>query len=584
MTYNELERGSVLVDLEKYKYPDNKSETLNCLNFKINKGEFIGVMGRTGSGKTTSLMLLNGLIPHFFEGEFNGSVIVNTMNTQRYRVQTLARFVGLVMQDPETQIFGITVEKDVAFGPSNLNYGKEKIEELIKKSLESVGLKGFEKRITTELSGGEKQRLAIAGVLAMEPEIIVLDEPTSELDPTGRIEIYQLLSEIRTKENVTVIISGHDSEEMLTFLDRIIVLDNGKIAWQGNPQILFKDVALTDKFGIKPIETAEISSALVENNIIDHEKIFSNIDKFFQFISHNFNNISKNSEVQKTSTEKILNKKVIEINDLSFGYRKGETALNNINLRFFKGEFVALIGKNGAGKTTFSKLLNGLLRPSSGQVLINGRDIKSVSTSELSREIGYVFQNPDHQIFSASVKEEIEYGLKNMNLQADVIKERVTRVLEFVELKNYENRHPFTLGKGERQKLAVASILAMEPSILVIDEPTTGQDWDGTKRMMTMMQELNKKGHTILAITHNLRLAAEYADRIVVFSGGNVVLDGTPEEVFSQREILESASITPPDSVILGEQLKKIGFNKHLLTVEEIKKQLIENLSSLNAN
>lgn len=579
-----LERGSIFIDLQKYKYPNTADETLKKLNFEISKGEFIGVLGRTGSGKTSTLMLLNGLIPHFFEGDFHGNVIVNTMNTQRYRVQTLSRFIGLVLQDPETQIFGVTVEKDVAFGPSNLCYSKEKIAALIKKSLASVGLQGFDKRITSELSGGEKQRLAIAGILAMEPEIIVLDEPTSELDPIGKMEIYKLLSEIKAKENVTIVVSGHDSEEMLNFVDRIVVLDSGKIGWQGKPEQLFKDIVLTEQFGIKPIETAEISTALSQKNIFKKESIFLRNAQLIEHISSNYNTNSIKNYINENKSTLKQKEIVIEVNDVSFNYRHDEAALNNINLKFYKGEFVALIGKNGAGKTTFSKHLNGLLRPSSGQVIINGRDIKTVSISELSREVGYVFQNPDHQIFSATVKEEIEYGLKNMNLALEEIVLRISKVLEFVGLKNFEKRHPFTLGKGERQKLAVASILAMEPSILVIDEPTTGQDWDGTKRMMAMMEELYKKGHTILAITHNLRLAAEYADRIIVFSGGEVVLDGTPIEVFSQREILESASVTPPDSVLLGEALNKIGFDGNIITVKNIKNELIEKLSIVNVN
>ncbi|HEY3390760.1 MAG TPA: ABC transporter ATP-binding protein, partial [Prolixibacteraceae bacterium] len=207
----------------------------------------------------------------------------------------------------------------------------------------------------------------------------------------------------------------------------------------------------------------------------------------------------------------------------------------NINIKIIKGEFVALIGKNGAGKTTFSKHLNGLLRPTSGEILINGRDIKGLTTAELSKEVGYVFQNPDHQIFAATVEEEIGYGLKNLMLTANVRENRIHEALEFVGLEKFKKRHPFTLGKGERQKLAVATILAMEPGILVIDEPTTGQDWDNTKKMMWMMEKLHRKGHTILAITHNIRLAAEYADRVIVFSEGKIELDGKPENI--QRKV-----------------------------------------------
>jgi energy-coupling factor transport system ATP-binding protein len=565
-----LERGSILVDLIRYKYENGISDTLNKLNFKIEKGEFVGLMGRTGAGKTTTLMLLNGLIPHFFDGEFEGNVIANSMNTARYRIQTLARFIGLVTQDPETQIFGITVEKDVAFGPSNLAYDKDRIKELVEKSLSAVGLKGYEKRITTELSGGEKQRLAIAGVLAMEPEIIIFDEPTSELDPAGRREIYKLLSDLRKNNEVTILISGHDSEEMLEFTDRIIALDNGSIVWDGKPRDLFTNVELIEKFGIRPPEAAEITDYFVKENILSSNTVLTNNDEFIacyaakcKFEKNNDVNSSKDVPANATQT-------AIEAKNLSFGYSKGNHALNNVNIKINKGEFVALIGKNGAGKTTFSKHLNGLYRPVGGEILINGRNIRAVPTSELSKEVGYVFQNPDHQIFAATVWEEVEFGLKNLNITPEERSRRITDALEFVGLADFKERHPFTLGKGERQKLAVATILVMEPDILVIDEPTTGQDWDGTKRMMKMMEKLHQKGHTILAITHNMRLAAEYADRIVVFSAGRVVLDGSPEKVFYQQEILESASVTPPDSVLIGGRLRMRGLDSFPVTVKDI--------------
>lgn len=563
-------RGSILVDLQKFRYENSISVTLKKLNFKIEKGEFAGLMGRTGAGKTTSLMLLNGLIPHFFEGDFEGKIIANTMNTARYRIQTLARFIGLVMQDPETQIFGITVEKDVAFGPSNLAYEKERIRELVSKSLKAVGLSGYEKRITTELSGGEKQRLAIAGVLAMEPEILALDEPTSELDPAGRREIYKLLSELRKNSNVTILISGHDSEEMLEFTDRILALDNGEIVWDGKPSSLFADVELLEKLGVRPPEAAELSSRLVKTKYFSNRQIYISNEEFVRAAEEE-NKFCKNPENSNhISKLKDNGFTAIETKSLSFAYSKDKYALKDINIKINRGEFVALIGKNGAGKTTFSKHLNGLYKPTEGEILINKESIKGISTSVLSRKVGYVFQNPDHQIFAASVWDEVEFGLKNLQMPEEERKRKIIEALEFVGLENFKYRHPFTLGKGERQKLAVATILAMEPEILVIDEPTTGQDWDGTKRMMKMMEQLHKKGHTILAITHNMRLAAEYADRIIVFSGGKVVLDGTPEEVFYQTEILNDAAVTPPDSVLIGNSLRSCGLNSFPVTVDDI--------------
>jgi len=578
----QLQRGSVLAEVNSFRYRNGISNTLNNLNIKIDKGELVGIMGRTGAGKTTSLMLMNGLIPHFFEGSFDGKVIANTMNTARYHVQTLSRFIGFVMQDPETQIFGITVEKDVAFGPSNLAYGKEKIFELTAKSLKAVGLSGYEQRLTTELSGGEKQRLAIAGILAMEPEILVLDEPASELDPEGRLEIYKLLSNLHKQQDVTILVSGHDTEEMLLYTERIIVLDNGTAVWDGKPSKLFSDIELTRQYGIRPPDAAELSELLNKKKIFANNAVFTDNETLVKSISGKFNFTGKTKPGYKSIEINTDSTPVIEAQNLSFIYKGNKNALKDVNIKINKGEFVALIGKNGAGKTTFSKHLNGLLRPSSGSVLINGKDIFNIPTSELGREVGYVFQNPDHQIFAPSVKDEIDFGLKQMGLDAEEREKRIDNALEFVGLEQFKNQHPFMLGKGERQKLAVASILAMEPGILVIDEPTTGQDWDGTQRMMEMLERLHKKGHTILAITHNMRLAAEHADRVIVFSGGQAVLDGTPEEVFYQKEILKKASVTPPDCASIGNSLRDYGFTGSPVTTTELARQLISTLNGDN--
>lgn len=574
-----LKRGSLKVDLIRFRYENSLTDIFNALNFKIERGEFIGLMGRTGAGKTTAMMFLNGLIPHFLEGEFEGNVIVNTMNTQRYRVQTMARFIGLVLQDPETQIFGITVERDVAFGPSNLAFGKEKIREVVSKSLKAVGLEGYEKRMTSELSGGEKQRLAIAGVLAMEPEILVLDEPTSELDPAGREEIYRLLSGLKKKGDVTILVSGHDTEEMLEYADRIIVLDNGGKILEGNPTTLFRNVSLTKKVGIRPPEVAEIGNCLQDCGLVNQNTVFINKDEFLQFTkSHLISFKMSNNGLKKDYSIK-NNPVAIETKDLSFNYQQKNSTLKELNITIHQGEFVALIGKNGAGKTTFSKQLNGLLRPTSGSVFINGNDISQLTTAQLSKEVGYVFQNPDHQIFSATVYEEVEFGLKKMNLTEELRSTRINNALEFVGLEKFKNRHPFTLGKGERQKLAFATVLAMEPKILIIDEPTTGQDWDGTNKMMEMLDKLHKQGHTILMITHNMLLAAEYADRVIVFSNGKVMLDGPPEKVFYESEILKSASITAPDCVILAGELRSIGYKNYPVTVNELQNDLLEQLA-----
>jgi energy-coupling factor transport system ATP-binding protein len=410
-TGGEMERGSIVIKLANFRYQKASGDTLRQIDLEIKKGDFVGVMGRTGAGKTTVLMLLNGLIPHFFEGKFDGTVFSNTMNTRKYRVQTLARFIGLVMQDPETQIFGRTVEEDVAFGPSNFSFPRERIDFLVRKSLATVGLEGFEKRLASELSGGEKQRLAIAGVLAMEPEIIVLDEPTSELDPSGREEIYRLLSNLREKEGTTLIISGHDTEEMARYVDRLVVLDGGKVACDDVPANILTDLDVMSRYGIRPLETVEMSDLIFAGNDAHVTATAAGEEEFVNKVSDIYSISAKKVEERGDLFSEGYSTPVIEVRDVSFSYGGEILALDHLNIGIGRGEFVALIGKNGAGKTTFSKLLNGLIRPNAGEVRINGRNIERLTTTELSREVGYVFQNPDHQIFSATVRDEVAFGL-----------------------------------------------------------------------------------------------------------------------------------------------------------------------------
>lgn len=557
--------NTVVMKNVSYSYPNSEEITLKDINLQAPKGEFTVIMGKTGAGKTTSLLCLNGIIPQLKEGTVSGQIEVAGLDVSKYKVQTLSKYIGIVMQDTATQVFGSTVEEDVAFGPRNYLVPREEIIERIKQSLDRVRLNGYEKRMTSQLSGGEKQRLAVAGVLAMQPDIIVLDEPTSELDPLGRQEIYTTISDLNSEKDTTIIVVEHSSQEVCEKADKLVIINDGHTVWEGDPKDFFKDAQLVQENGIKPIPVSKIGWKLYENKLIEKEDIPLNENEAYELIC----NLIKDKNIKNSKDEKpdvyINNDEIINITNLSHTYDNGKKALNGINLNIKQGEFVAIIGQNGAGKTTLAKHLNKILTPTTGSVSIKGEDIKDKSPTQLTKVIGYVFQNPDNQIFSNTVYKELEYGLKNINLDANECKKRIEEALELTGLTGKEDEHPFSLGKGERQMIAVASILAMQPKVLVIDEPTTGQDWEGINRMMSLIDVLHKSGTTIVMITHDMDIVAKYATRTIAMKSGNVVLDGDTKEVFSNSEVLKDTYVTPPQCVLLSQKLKDNGLDEIFL-------------------
>ena len=563
----ELVESAIELNNVSYRYPSAVEPCLNNVSLAIEKGKFVVLMGATGAGKTTLSLCLNGLIPQLLEGELTGQIRVAGHDVRKIAVQSLSRVLGLVLQDPETQLIGRTVEEDTSFGPRNFLVPLEEIKQRVHKTLGKVRLQGFNERLTEELSGGEKQRLAIAGVLVMEPEILVLDEPTSELDPVGRSEIYETLDHLRREKDLTILLVEHTIEEVIKKADEVVVLNQGEIIWRGVPTELFRNILLLRQFGIKPIPVSLIGWDFYEKGWISFADIPLDIPSAEHLIRALFlkrghwqeptQGQSKNHVIKQETHphDKVV---AVQIKDLIFQYSSGQSALKSISLTVEAGEFVALIGQNGAGKTTLAKHLNGLLKPTSGTIIVNGINTLQYDTSHLSKTIGYVFQNPDHQIFSVTVEKELEFGLKNAGFKGNEIKERVDQVLAYTGLDRYRKVHPFSLGKGERQMIAVASILVLKPKLLMIDEPTTGSDWAGVQTMMTLIRELHTAGTTIIMISHDMDLVSQYAKRVIVLKDGEILLDGTPQDVFSNEQILLDSAIVPPQLCRLSSQLKDI--------------------------
>ena len=543
------------------KFRRAKEYSLKGINLKIEEGEAVGIIGPTGAGKSTLCITMNALIPRMIKvDEFKGNVTVKGLNTQEHKTADYTEYVGIVFQDYESQLFRTTVELEVAFGPENLMLPREEIVKRIEEALSWVRLEGLEQRFTYTLSGGQKQRLAIASVLSMYPEIIIFDEATSDLDPVGKFEIYSIIEELKKKKKITLIMVDHHLDRIAEIASRVIVMNKGEIIYDAAPQKIFSKVDELIELGLRPPQVCELFNRInsKESPLTAQEAI---------------EKMPANYYVKKPVYEMLnmsKNVPVIEVNDVAHYYEKDNWVLENINLTINRNDFVGIIGQNGSGKTTLVQTFNGINKPKKGDVKILGESIKDKSVGDLGKFVAYVFQNPDYQIFSNTVREEIGFGPKNLGLGEEEINSRVQEVIEMLEIQGLEEEDPFFLNKANRQRVAVASVLALEPEIIILDEPTTGLSPGEVIGIMKLVKKFNEQGKTIILITHDLWVVAEYCKRAIVLHEGKIVYDGSVRETFSQTELLKSCSLEPP-------QITRFGQEKYNVTVLSVD-DLLENL------
>lgn len=556
-----------------FTYPGGATALKN-VSFNIKKGEYLVIMGPNGAGKTTLCLFLNGVIPNVTGGTVQGSVRVMGKNTFEHHVYELALNVGMVLQDPEAQLFASDVRSEVAFAAENLGMERAEILERIAWALKTVRLEGMEERTPRQLSGGQKQRLAIAAALVMRPDILVLDEPTSQLDPVGTSEVFSVLQRLNRELGMTVVLASHTSEIIAEFADRILLLDHGEIVADGTPAEIFSNIELLKRTFIKIPDVTLLEHKLLKKPDNHYYSITLNqsIAKMSQLIEEGRLRVNSKITHEKLRPSSESKSPHIEIRHLSYVY-PGLTpfqALYDINLTIYRGEFVALIGQNGSGKTTLLKNILGILQPTEGEIYIDGTNSKEASVAEWSRKIGLVLQNPDIQLFRMSAAEEVAFGLEKLGLPKEVIQERVERALKATGLWEYRDVYPFKFSFGDRRKLAVAAVVAMEPQVLIFDEPTTGQDYKGRYELVEIARQLNEQGTTVIMVTHDMDLVAKYAERVFVLGQGRLLLEGPTAEVFNQREILASTYLTPPQISLLAQNLTKYHVPPTALTVDEL--------------
>ncbi len=582
-----LQLAPTIVSLKDvtFAYKGSKRQAIKGVSLDVKEGECVAILGPTGAGKSTLACVINGTVPRFLEGELTGEVVVDGQVPNEVGTAQMASKVGLVFGDPDTQLFGMTVEEDVAFGPANLGFDYDTIMGRVNRAIEDMRLKGLEQRAPHRLSGGQKQATAIAGVYAMLPKIMVLDEPTSMLDPEGKARVFSIVRYLNKSLGMTIILIEQEVDDILQLADRVYVMKSGKFVLGGTPREVFGSVNDLKSAGVRvphivefgdligsaeaPFSVEEAISvvergawqpaASVETGLADDQSISGSSGNKMQHgaLTTSFDGVSP----------------AVEVIDLEFKYPMGAKALNGVNLKVDSGEFVAIVGQNGAGKTTLTRHLNGLLRPSSGDIRLFGESILNESTTKLCPMVGYVFQNPDEQLFCTTVEDELRFGPSNIGMDKDRMEQAVRDILLDIGLDKYRQVWPRYLTKGERQRLALASVVAMEPRILIVDEPTTGLDWLESLQILDYLEKLRKeKGKTILIITHDMNIVSLYARRVVVMANGRVIGEGTPREIFSQPQLMEQAYLRRPAIADLSDAL----WGEVCLTPQEAAYRLLE--------
>ncbi len=564
-----------------YRYARSKRYVVNELNLSVKRGEFLAVMGENGAGKSTLCQILNGIIPNSMGGRLKGSVLIDGLNTQEAGISQLATKVGIVLQDPETQLFTTSVLSEVAFGAENLSVPPDEIRERARWALEVVRLTGFEDRLPTALSGGQKQRLAIAAALAMRPQILVLDEATSQLDPLGVVEVMSVVRQLKEEYGMTIIMATDQSEEISRVADRVAVLDKGRLVVEGTPREIFADTELFEKIMIRAPQVSQLGARLKKSGYALPLMPIT-IDEAQKIIIDGLDHKSQpDGTIVEDVPVKATGKPVIQVDNLEYTYQPQEVqAVKGVSFEIRAGEFVALIGQNGSGKTTVLKNLLSLLKPTHGKITVAGLDTAKVAVADLARHVGFVLQNPDQQLFAETVEEEIAYGPKNLGLDKEAIKARVDEAIQVVGLEDARAEFPPALSKGDRAKVVIACALALNPEVIVLDEPTTGQDYKGCHQIMQIARTLHDAGRTVLFVTHHMALVAEYAQRVIVLCQGKVLIDDTTRNVFTKTDFVRQAHVIPPQITELSQSLpSSLGLPYTALTVKDLADPLVSRLA-----
>ena len=574
----------------KYTSEDSEPEKIMAIDeidLDIEPGEFIAVLGHNGSGKSTLAKHMNALLT-----PTSGTMWIDGVDTMAEEdLWKVRQKAGMVFQNPDNQIIGTVVEEDVGFGPENLGIPTDDIWKRVEEALTRVGMLAFREKSPNRLSGGQKQRVAIAGVVAMRPQCIVLDEPTAMLDPNGRMEVLKVVRELNEKENVTVILITHYMEEVV-WADRVYVMDKGDIVMQGTPREIFSQVDTLKHYHLDVPEMTDLAHELkkagidLPDGILTREELIAALGPGPGTDGDKAEPDGRLLGADEAASHKKDGEVLLEVKDVSYTYSVGTVyevaALEHIDLTVREGEFIGVIGHTGSGKSTFVQHLNGLIRPTSGHILWRGQDIygSGFELKSLRTQVGLVFQYPEHQLFETDIITDVCFGPRNQGLTKEEAVQAAKDALRLVGIpEELEKASPFEISGGQKRRVAIAGVLAMQPRVLILDEPTAGLDPQGRDELLDLLKSLQReRGITIMLVTHSMEDAARYADRLLVLSEGRLQFDDTPRRVFRHYKELEPMGLMAPQVTYFMHDLIKAGWpvDADAMTVDEARDEIIK--------
>lgn len=557
---------SAIIEMEcvsfSYGTAADGAYALKDIDLSVEEGTFVGLIGPSGAGKSTLASAITGAIPHHYRGRLFGSTLVAGLDTCEASLTDIAKVAGSVLQDIDAQMVASVVEDELLFGLENFGIDHREIEGRIASALDAVGIADLRHREIATLSGGQKQKVAIAAILAMTPRVIVMDEPTSALDPASARDVFEVLRRAKELTGMTVILIEQTVALLAEYCDRVVVIDQGRIALDGTPTDVFSHGETLRAIGVDTPRTVRISNSLAEVGLAPNDSPALTLDGAESLVAGILApGLSESSPIvpcalgdrpdaRNTVDERPI---IVDVAGAAYSYGTGQAGIEGIDLTVRAGEILAVVGQNGAGKTTFTKLLNGLIKPSAGVVRIAGLDTRTTPVSALASHAATLFQNPDRQLCRNTVVEEISFGLELQGAPADAARERARHVAATFGLP--ENASPFNLSRGQRQMVALASVVALEPELIILDEPTSGLDY---RECMTVMETVRQRaldGAAVVMVCHDMEVVSDFADTLAVMTEGRLIEVGPSRELFANDALLAHARIAAPCVPALGKRL-----------------------------
>ena len=569
-----------------FAYADGAARALDHVSLSIGAGDFVGIIGPSGAGKSTLAAVMSGAIPHHFSGSLYGETLVDGHDTCEVSLTDISRVVGSVLQDIDTQMVASVVEDEMLFGLENFGVPHDQIERRMADALDTVGIADLRDREIATLSGGQKQKVAIAAILALAPRVLVLDEPTAALDPASSRLVFDTLRKVNEVAGVTVVVIEQKVALLCEYCGRVLVMSEGRLALAGEPHEVFRHADELRAMGVDSPRVARMANSLAHDGLIPAGEPCLHVDEAKRLVAglvapHLAAPAAKSDvELADPAAEKdaelagpaaparVVSRHapapreraadaapVVELADVNFAYPNGGASVDHLDMRVYPGELVGVVGQNGAGKTTLTKLLNGLLHPSSGTVRIAGLDTSEVPTSRIAAHCATLFQNPDRQICKDTVLEEIAFGLTLHGVARDEALARARRAAERFGLPCDEA--PFSLSRGQRQMVALASVVVLDPDVVLLDEPTSGLDYRECMTVMQTVCEMAERGCAVIMVCHDMEVVSDFAERLVVMADGKILAKGDSARVFADADLMRAAYVRPPQVIELAGELAR---------------------------